>query len=206
MNSSFARFLKQFNRSFTAQLLRRWILIFTILTLCAWLFFLQYDFFRIPSKYWPANDENPGVLFTLFGFPAILVASFIVALLQTKKHRQKNFQRFYWVIYFVPALILLGIDFTCYHYYAYYLTNKDDIRREKLEQDLKTSNNPDLFFLAQMLEYGWVVIKMKHNPIYFITKFVSKAHHDIQALYLVKKLKITQKCLHYFKTAPSHTI
>lgn len=154
-HSIFTQFLPLFNKQFIKRLLSRWIVNFIILSLAEWLFFLQLDVLVIRQQgKWGIANEYPGVI-AFLGLPAIFVASLVVALLHTETDRKNNYPRLYWVVYFIPAAILLCADYFSYQYSVNYTTKRDQKLRQELELELKENKQTNYVMLADMYKYGW---------------------------------------------------
>lgn len=152
--SIITQILPVFNRQFIKRLLCRWIIIFIILNLSVWFFSLQMSVQSLSSTSWNHVDPFPDP-FSIFGLPAIFIASLVVALLHTKTDSKNNYPRIYWIAYFTPIILLVGTNYFSYRYYVNYTTQRDQNLRQKLERQVKENNHPNYAMLADMYENGW---------------------------------------------------
>lgn len=132
MKLIFARLSSLCNNQFLLRFLCRWIFIFTILSLCAWLFFLRYDIERLGKPIIRGLDDTTSGLLSLISLPAVLTTSIIIALIQTREDRKRNYPRLYWLIWIIPIIPLFCVDY----YYKSLITPEKIYQRQFLEQEM----------------------------------------------------------------------
>lgn len=155
MKLIFARLSNLCNKQFLLRFLCRWIFIFIILSLCAWLFFLRYDIegFDKPIVRGLQNGTTSGLL-SLISLPAVLTTSMIIALLHTREDRKRNYPRMYWLIWIIPILPLSSVDYYYYRFYRNLITPVEINKRQSFETEVSRGDTNYYIGLADMYKNG----------------------------------------------------